>query len=312
MKNLTLKDYTKTDINALTTFFAHYSEQYPDAKLFSPEFYTYHPALKDGGNTFCVLDSESNMVGFSPIFPAVTDGPTPELKDIWTIILASPNCDEAQAAREMLLERVRQRLEELKTTYKATQVRLASDMMASQKADINFLLSQGFTPFEDMFVMERDLAQEIPSVSIPMEVTVRQSKLETEAEQIEYLKVYNACFPEIPKNLDGLRFLLNSNNWEKGRAFMAYSPSNELIGSILVYLVEDGKLGSVDDVMVASAWRGRDIAKRLIGEGLTYLKALNLSKADLEVKASNTPAVSVYETMGYRKINQEILLGKPY
>jgi ribosomal protein S18 acetylase RimI-like enzyme len=313
MENLSLKEYTQTHIHALAAFLASYSEKYPDAKVFSPEFYTYHPIQKDGGNAFCVFDSKERMVGFAPMFPAVAvDGPAPELKDIWTILLASPDCHEAETVRELMLGRVRQRLEELKAKYKAPQVRLASDMMVSQKAEIDFLLGKGFEPFEEMFVMDRDLAQEIPSIAIPADVNLHQSKLETEEEQVRYLKVFNACFPENPKDLEGLRFLLNSNNWEKGRAFMAYSPSYKLIGSILVYLIEDGKLGLVDDVMVLAAWRGRDIAKCLIGEGLGYLRTLDLSEARLEVKASNAPAVAVYQAMGYRKINEEVLLGKMF
>lgn len=312
MKKLSIKEYCAADIAPLSALFADYLKEYPDAKLFSPEFYTYHPALKEG-NAFCVFDSEQRMIGFAPMFPAVSsDSPAPELKDVWAIMLASPDHDEANTARELLLERVCQRLEEVKATYNARQVRLASDMMVSQKADIDFLLGKGFEIFEEIFVMERDLATEIPAIDTPSGVGLQESKLETEEQQVEYLKVYNTCFPETPKGLEVLRFLLNSNGWKKGRAFMASSPSNELIGSIIVYLAEDGTLGIVDDVMVVSDWRGRDIAKRLIAEGLTYLKTLSLSKANLEVKASNAPAVAVYSAMGYQKVNEEVLLGKMF
>lgn len=312
MKKLSIKEYCAVDIASLSALFADYLKKYPDAKLFSPEFYTYHPALKEG-NAFCVFDSEQRMVGFAAMFPAVSsDSPAPKLKDVWALILPSPDRDEANTARELLLERVCRRLEEVKETYNAPQVRLASDMMVSQIADIDFLLGKGFDIFEEIFVMERDLAAEIPAIDTPKGVRLQESKLEAAEQQVEYLKVYNACFPETPKGLEVLRFLLNSNNWEKGRAFMAYSPSNELIGSIIVYLAEDGTLGIVDDVMVVSDWRGRDIAKRLIAEGLTYLKTLNLSKANLEVKVSNVPAVAVYSAMGYQKVNEEVLLGKMF
>ena len=67
--------------------------------------------------------------------------------------------------------------------------------------------------------------------------------------------------------------------------------------------------GVTDDVMVLPQWRGQNIAKSLIGEGLRYFQAKGISEVQLEVKDSNVPAVPVYGTMGYSIINQEVMLG---
>jgi ribosomal protein S18 acetylase RimI-like enzyme len=61
--------------------------------------------------------------------------------------------------------------------------------------------------------------------------------------------------------------------------------------------------------MVLPKWRGQKIAQCLIREGLNYCQAQGMADVRLEVKATNAPAVSVYSAMGYRIVNQEILLG---
>jgi ribosomal protein S18 acetylase RimI-like enzyme len=121
--------------------------------------------------------------------------------------------------------------------------------------------------------------------------------------------VYNRCFPNSPKTLKGLRFLLESPVWEMGVAIAAYGSANEYVGSILVYLDEEGR-GITDDVMVLPAWRGQNIAKGLIREGLNYFQGNGVSEVRLEVLIDNIPAVSVYESMGFRSVNEQVLLGK--
>jgi ribosomal protein S18 acetylase RimI-like enzyme len=61
---------------------------------------------------------------------------------------------------------------------------------------------------------------------------------------------------------------------------------------------------------VLPAWRGRNIARFLIGEGLKYFQECGIHDMRLEVKQSNSPAVRVYTSMGYEVINEEIFLGR--
>ena len=80
--------------------------------------------------------------------------------------------------------------------------------------------------------------------------------------------------------------------------------------SILAYWDQQKGCGIMDDVMVLSAWRGRNIAKALIGEGLRYFHAQGVAEVVLEVLAGNSPAVAVYEAIGYTITNQEVMLGR--
>ena len=295
----------------MAAFRQSYLRKYPDAKLMTPEFYTYHPALKDSENVFCVLTEQQEMVGFAPLFPVMTTdengitGP----HEIWAIMLANLELETAVQIYELLFQEVMARVNSLKVEYGLSQVKLAADMRVSQQADINYLLQKGFTPFEQIVVMGREPSQAIPKVTTPSGIRFQQSKLATADEQAAYLAIYNTCFPHSPKTREELLFLLQSSLWEKGCAIAAYSPAQEIVGTVLQYWNAEAGFAVTDDVMVLPEWRGQKIAQCLISEGLNYCRAQGMVEVRLEVKATNAPAVSVYSAMGYRIINQEALLG---
>lgn len=311
MQTLSLQTYNQNEINGLAAFCNAYLEKYPDAKLMTPEFYTYHPALKDSENVFCVLTEQQEMVGFAPLFPVMTTdengitGP----HEIWTIMLANAEPKTVVQIHERLFQGVVTRVNSLKAEYGLSQIKLAADMMVSQKADINYLLQKGFTPFEQIVVMGRDTSKDIPTVTTPSGIHFQQSKLATADEQAAYLAIYNTCFPHSPKAREELLFLLQSSLWEKGCVIAAYSPSQEIVGAVLQYWNAEAGFAVTDDVMVLPEWRGQHIAQCLVMEGLNYCQAQGIAEVRLEVKATNAPAVSVYSAMEYRIINQETLLG---
>lgn len=310
MQTLTLQVYSPKEINRLAAFCETYLKKYPDARLMSPEFYTYHPALKEGENVFCVLDEQQEMVGFAPLFPIMTtnDNGITGPHEIWTIILANPELDTAVQIHELLFQAVAARADRLKADYALSEACLAADMMVSQKADIGYLLQKGFVPFEQIYVMRCDTSQAIPAVNTSPGISFRQSRLAAADEQAAYLTVYNTCFPHSPKTTEALLFLLQSSLWETGCVIAAYSPAQELVGTVLHYWDARAGLGITDDVMVLPEWRGQNIARCLIREGLNYCRAQGMVEVQLEVKATNAPALSVYSTMGYQIVNEEILL----
>jgi ribosomal protein S18 acetylase RimI-like enzyme len=56
-----------------------------------------------------------------------------------------------------------------------------------------------------------------------------------------------------------------------------------------------GRLG----IGVRADWRGRGIGRRLIGATLQRASEKGLERVDLEVFASNTPAIRLYESLGF-------------
>jgi ribosomal protein S18 acetylase RimI-like enzyme len=246
------------------------------------------------------------------MFPALTleETTVTRFPDIWTIIVAHPEVETVAEVRELLFSKVVERVQRLKAVHALARVRLAADLMVSQKADLEYLLQKGFEPFEQVYVMSRATAESIPTVSVPVEITFRPTKLAAPGEPAAYLDVFHTCFPETPKTIAEVQFFIQSPLWAEGQMIGAYAASNELVGSILVYWDAKRGCGVVDDVMVLPLWRGQNIARRLVGDGIRYFAARGIPKVQLEVSASNVAAVSVYRSMGYRVVNQESLLGK--
>jgi len=309
----TIQNHNPSQIDNLGAFIERYLKIYPDAKLLSAGFYTYHPGVANGQNAFLALDAGGQVRGFAPLFPApVGEDSRPEdPHHIWTILLADPGCADGLPVREMLLETVMERAGLLAANFPTfRRTRLASDMMVSQQADITFLEQHGFEHYDGMYVMHRLASDPVPDLPFPAELTMRLWKIETEAEQQQYLGAFNTAFPEIPKTIEALKFLLDSPQWQDGAAVAAFDPQDRLIASILVYPDESRSHGITDDVFVLPAWRGRGIAKALIARGLVYLRENKVDQVFLEVKQHNLPAVSVYQALGYQITNQEVFLGR--
>jgi GNAT superfamily N-acetyltransferase len=308
-----LQTHSPDQVDRLAAFIERYLQACPDAKLLSAGFYTYHPALENGRNVFCVLDSEGQIRGFAPLFPApvIEDNASADPHHIWMILLVNPESGDGPQIRTMLLEKVLEQAASLAAGFPASRrTRLASDMMISQHTDITFLEQHGFELYDGMYVMQRLTTDPIPEYSLPAEITLRYWKLRSEYEQEQYLRAFNQAFPGNPKSLESLKFLLDSPQWTTGTAVAAFDLQNDLIASILVYPFEGQLNGITDDVFVLPAWRGQGIAKALIARGLQYLLENDVTQVTLEVMQNNLPAIAVYRAMGYQVINQEVFLGR--
>jgi len=310
--SIIIRNHTTNDLPHLAAFITRYLAAIPDAKLIYPAVYTYHPALEGGKNVFTAWDENEILVGFAPAFPVpATDAEAAnEPHHIWTIVVADPARGDGDAIRGALLARVLERARVLTERFPAPRrVRLASDLIVSQKADIDFLLGQGFTHYASMYVMTRDLNAPLLDVSLPPGITVRHWKMETEAEQDQYLAAFNRCFPSNSKDRATLQFFMRSPLWGVGTAITAFDTDNALIASVLSYWDPDEKIGITDDVFVLPEWRGRGLARYLVNAGLAYQHTHGLEYARLEVHANNPPAIAVYKATGYTIVNEEWLLG---
>jgi ribosomal protein S18 acetylase RimI-like enzyme len=94
-----------------------------------------------------------------------------------------------------------------------------------------------------------------------------------------------------------------------GTAVAAFDPQGQLVGSVLAYPDEEKRWGVVDDVFVLPEWRRRGIARRLVGEGIRYLREQGMQEVRLDVVQTNGPAISLYRSMGYVTIDEEVMLG---
>ncbi len=66
---------------------------------------------------------------------------------------------------------------------------------------------------------------------------------------------------------------------------------------VLIHLFEEGE---VANIAVDIPYRGRGIARALLREMHAHAKALGATRALLEVREGNTPAIGLYQSEGYQ------------
>jgi hypothetical protein len=111
VSHYTIQNHNPSQVDNLGALIERYLNTYPDTKLQSAEFYTYHPAVENGLNVFLALDPKGQVRGFAPLFPApVNEQSAPaDPHQIWTILLADPEAGNGLQIREILLEKVMER-----------------------------------------------------------------------------------------------------------------------------------------------------------------------------------------------------------
>ena len=131
-----------------------------------------------------------------------------------------------------------------------------------------------------------------------MKPTLLQWRIESEAEQRQYLAGCNTCFPEAPTSLKEWQYYVRTPLQGQGINIAAFA-GEQLAASVLVFWPPGSPAGSTEYVFTLAEYRGLGLARVLIAEALSYLKAHGLQYASLEVKAENRAALGVYTGLGY-------------
>ncbi|MGN0432027.1 MAG: ribosomal protein S18-alanine N-acetyltransferase [Lachnospiraceae bacterium] len=82
-------------------------------------------------------------------------------------------------------------------------------------------------------------------------------------------------------------------------------------GSLYVTALCDGKVigccgvtnacgdGDINNVVVAEDWRGQGVGKKMLETLMEWGKRIGIENYTLEVRVSNTPAIRLYESLGF-------------
>lgn len=312
MHHETVTSYPSGDAAPLAAFLATYRQAFPEARLMPAEFYLHHPALEGGRNLLVAQAGGGALAGFAPLFlvPASPDAPPDEPHTIWTVVLAAPGLADGDRVRALLLDAAVARGRELVASLPPHPARLAVEVLASQEADLAFLLAHGFAPFDRVLMLQRASHEPMLMPTLPEGIRTRRSDLRSGDDQAAYLAAYNRCFPERPKTAGDIGLLVEAPFWHLGTAIVAEDQAGRLVGSVLLY-PDDAGAGVTDDVFVVPERRGQGIARYLVAAGLAHFWAQGLRLARLEVRRSNSAALALYESQGYTRRNEQLLLASP-
>lgn len=102
------------------------------------------------------------------------------------------------------------------------------------------------------------------------------------------------CF-SMPWTEDQLRTQLRPNH-----VFLAAVEEGRVAGYVgLMYVMDEGY---ISNVAVAPDMRRRGMARALLEELIAQSRALELVFLTLEVRESNTPAITLYESCGFQRV----------
>ena len=211
--------------------------------------------------------------------------------------------------KDALFARVMSRAKQITQPFPDNRTNLTFQYHPSEIFSIEYLLSRGGCYTESAYRMLRDLAQPIPSLPPPENITVRRWRMESKTEQRAYIRARNEAFPEAPVTLADWQYFLSSPAWQAGIAITAFD-GGEVAGSMLVYGDEalsrrtGKKAGVTEYIFVRKKWRRRGIAAYLITQGLQYLKEHDREAAYLEVRLANHAALELYHRLGYQVVDE--------
>ncbi len=92
-------------------------------------------------------------------------------------------------------------------------------------------------------------------------------------------------------------YLWEAEHSDVARVFVAEHPSGGIVGYCAVWVVFDEL--QVNNLAILPAWRRRGLAHRLLAVVFAAARAEGARCATLEVRASNTPAIALYEGLGF-------------
>jgi ribosomal protein S18 acetylase RimI-like enzyme len=228
---------------------------------------------------------------------------------LWTEIKAHPAQEEPNTIKDQLFERILQRARQVTKEYPGHPIHLTFQYFPSEIASIEYVTSKGCRYTDSVFTMQRDLAREIPCVSVSEGIVIRPWRMASEAEQQMYVRGRNECFPEAPIALGDWQYFMKSPQWSVGTSMAAFD-GEELVGNVAVFWEEaenqkSGKqIGFTEYIFVRPAWRGKNIARALITAGLEHLRQHGLTEAHLEVRAKNQGALRLYTDLGYEVMRE--------
>ena len=182
--------------------------------------------------------------------------------------------------------------------------------------------SLGFTQARVLWQMRRSLHASLPGFALPPGVRLRTFVPGTDDD--EWVAVNAAAFADLPDqgawSLEDLQRRTQESWFDPHGFLVAEATEGDDAGRMVGFHWtkihgtaghRDGHghepLGEVYVVGVDPSRRGTGLGRALVLAGLAHLRALGLSQAMLYVDASNIAAIRLYESLGFRQWDTDVL-----
>ena len=297
------------DIASVLELQKAHAEVYPDARVIPGDLYL-SPGFGNGQNVFCAFHENGRIAGYAPLYSVLMRDQSNLPHTFWTEIKVHPADEQGSEIKDQLFERLLVRTRELARGFPGHPIHLTFQYFPSETASIDYVTSKGCRHTESVFTMRRDLSLEVQSLPpLQEDIIIRPWRMESQAEQQAYVTARNECFPEAPVELGEWQYFMQSPQWSVGTTIAAFH-DDQLVGNTAVFWDEAGnqksgrKIGYTEYIFVLPAWRGKNLARRMINAGLRHLKEHGLDEAHLEVRAQNQGALRLYFDLGFEVLRE--------
>jgi ribosomal protein S18 acetylase RimI-like enzyme len=213
-----------------------------------------------------------------------------------------PQREEDYPLYDLLYERLLNRAYELKETLPSSNRTIVGiGNQSTEEYNNNYFISKGFEYSKSLYTMRRDLCEKIEETVLAEPYRCLPETIDSEESIDEYLEIDMEIWPDAPI---GYKQLMNRRNNSSWTAFIVREGAT-LVGSIMVWVDEDGD-GAIEDLFVRYPWRKQGIAKYLLSQALTYLKVHGCASAELQVETANISALSLYHSVGFKEVSEEV------
>ena len=256
--------------------------------------YMYNPDYKPE-NIFCAVE-KSNIIGFAHISPEydwnnLQDDTCEDFVIKYNICLVD---NSNITLKNDLLNSLIKRARELKQLYPHKNLVLNNWFDSTNIDELSYYLSSGFQVGKSCFVMKYDLSKELKVVNKPNGIFFEPLSFADSDNLNNYHRVLRAVFNCQTQSK-------NYFNWAKNgperQVYGAYH-NNNLVASITTWRISENH-SATEDIFVVPSWRNKGLAKYMVIDALKQLKQQGKSSATLSVFTDNSPAIKLYESLGY-------------
>lgn len=312
MDQYSFRNFTPEDVASVYNIQVAYNKYFPETSVIPGEAYL-SPEFNNG-NMFCLLNEKSEIVGYSSVYPIMTEDSSDRAENVlWVEIKYDPLSADQTTLRGMLFQQLMIRVFEIQKGAVNHKTKICFTYYPSERENADYVLSNGFTVSEGIYHMGRNLHESVSDTLSPEELEIREWKMAEDKEIDEYVQAYNIAFPEKPWSVEGIKHFMLSKLWAVGTTLTAFD-QGKIAGSIMLYWDEDNNVNSdinrayTEQIFVMPEWRGKGLATALINRGMSYLAEKGMDEAQLELRATNENALNLYKKLGYKVTKSESII----
>jgi GNAT superfamily N-acetyltransferase len=261
-------------------------------------------------NIFLALDTHGERLGSASIYPFFDPDIEPEHpRNLYLRLQVEGDPADREALKDLLLEHALRRAKELKHEAEQPKTRIYACFFKHQEEEIAYFLLRRFVHDEGMMILERHEPAEPPFAKAPSGVTIQSWRIETDAEQQQFIEAHRTIFPRHPYTTRRLRELMTLPGWHN---FAAWS-GTDLVGNIMGFTERESgdTTGCIEDLFVQKPWRQQGIGKALLSVALRHFRNADIHRVQLALWNANKVAWHLYCRFGFLPVDEtEIAVGR--